>query len=152
MTNNTVLRGGYGIFYSEAQGQEIQGELNSPPLVITQSVVGAPQAPADVLVDQMFPPAAAAKTGTIAPFTVDPSDRTPYLQQWNLGVQQTFGKSYLVETAYVGSRGLKLGRPVQPEPSGPRSEPCQSDSGNITRAFPGMGKHACIQFRRQFLV
>lgn len=106
LATNTVLRGGYGIFYSQAQGQEIQGELNFPPLVITQSLAGAPTTP-NVFVDKMFPSPSQAQTGTISPYTIDPNDRTPYVQQWNLGLQHTFGQ-YLAEVAYVGSRGLKL--------------------------------------------
>jgi hypothetical protein len=105
---NSVLRGGYGIFYGEAQGQEIQGEVNFPPLVTTQSVVGSPSGPPNLIVDQLFPGPASAPIGTISPFTVNPDDRTPYVQQWNLGVQHTFKKSLLFEAVYVGSRGLKL--------------------------------------------
>jgi hypothetical protein len=46
--------------------------------------------------------------------------RTPYIQQWNFGVQQQFGKSRVLELAYVGSKGTHLidSRNInQPQPS-----------------------------------
>lgn len=39
---------------------------------------------------------------------VDRNLKTPLIQQWNLGVQQQFGKDWVVETRYVGSRGQNL--------------------------------------------
>ena len=34
--------------------------------------------------------------------------RTPYIQQWNFGVQRQLGKSRVAEIAYVGSKGTRL--------------------------------------------
>jgi hypothetical protein len=45
---------------------------------------------------------------------------TPYIQQWNLGVQQQLGGSRVLEVAYVGSKGTHLidSRDInQPQPS-----------------------------------
>ena len=39
---------------------------------------------------------------------VDRNLRTPYVQQWNLGMQYELTKDLLVETRYVGSHGTKL--------------------------------------------
>ncbi|HKX26885.1 MAG TPA: hypothetical protein VJ302_04250, partial [Blastocatellia bacterium] len=39
---------------------------------------------------------------------VDRNLETPYVQQWNLGVQQQVGRDWVVEARYVGTRGLKL--------------------------------------------
>lgn len=39
---------------------------------------------------------------------VDRDLKTPLIQQWNLGVQQQFGKDWVIETRYVGSRGQNL--------------------------------------------
>ena len=46
--------------------------------------------------------------------------RTPYIQQWNFGVQRQLGKSRVLEIAYVGSKGTHLidSRNInQPQPS-----------------------------------
>jgi hypothetical protein len=39
---------------------------------------------------------------------VDRDLETPYVQQWNFGVQQQIGSDWVVEARYVGTRGLKL--------------------------------------------
>ncbi len=46
--------------------------------------------------------------------------RTPYIQQWNFGIQQQLGTSRVLEVAYVGSKGTHLidSRNInQPQPS-----------------------------------
>ena len=40
---------------------------------------------------------------------IDPTLRTPYIQQWNIGVQQDFGGTIL-EVRYTGNHGVKLYR------------------------------------------
>ena len=108
LTSNTVLRGGAGIFYSDTQGQEIQGKLDMPPISATIALTGNPTGPPNVLADRMFPTLADSPSGTLSPFSVNPNDRTPYVEQWNLGIQHTFGPSILFEVAYVGSVGKQL--------------------------------------------
>jgi hypothetical protein len=108
LTRNTVLRGGAGMFYSDTQGQEIQGKVYMPPMSFTINLTGNPTGVPNVLVDQMFPSPANAPPGALSPFTVNPNDKTPYLEQWNLGIQHTFGPSTLLEVAYVGSVGKHL--------------------------------------------
>lgn len=39
---------------------------------------------------------------------VDRDLETPYVQQWNFGVQQQIGNDWVVEARYVGTRGVKL--------------------------------------------
>jgi Carboxypeptidase regulatory-like domain len=39
---------------------------------------------------------------------VDRDLETPYIQQWNFGVQQQIGNDWVIEARYVGTRGLKL--------------------------------------------
>lgn len=148
LTKNSVLRGGYGIFYSERQGQEIQGELNFPPLVISQSLQGTPVgSPPNLSVDQLFPgPATAQVTGAISPFSVNPNDRTPYLQQWNLGVQHTFGKSMLAEVAYVGSRGVKQNGRFDLNQAHLDADPNNPTPVATRRPFPAWGRILAFNF------
>jgi hypothetical protein len=108
LTGNTVLRGGAGIFYSDTQGQEIQGKVYMPPMSNTITLTGNPSGSPNVLADQLFPSPTNAPPGALSPFTVNPNDRTPYIDQWNLGIQHTFGSSTLFEVAYVGSVGKHL--------------------------------------------
>ena len=39
---------------------------------------------------------------------VDRDLETPYVQQWNFGIQQQIGNDWVVEARYVGTRGVKL--------------------------------------------
>jgi hypothetical protein len=40
-------------------------------------------------------------------FTIDPNLRTPYVQQWNLGVEREVFRNTVAEVRYVGNRGVK---------------------------------------------
>jgi hypothetical protein len=39
---------------------------------------------------------------------IDRNLKTPYIQQWNLGVQSEINRDFLVEAHYLGTRGVKL--------------------------------------------
>src|SRR5262249_14447342 len=41
-------------------------------------------------------------------FAVNPKLRTPYVQQWNFGIQRQISKDTVVEARYVGNHGTKL--------------------------------------------
>ena len=138
-TQNTVIRGGYGVFYSKTQGNELQGKINFPPLVITTTLTGSLTTP-NVQIDQAaFPDPSKVSVGTLSPFSVDPSDRTPYVQEWNFGVERSFSNSLLVEASYVGSKGSKLAERINMNQA-----PLPADSSHPTplatrRPFPGWG-------------
>lgn len=124
---STALRGGYGIFYSKTQGNEWQFKINAPPLVIALQQAGDLTTPNLNWDRDAFPSPSDPNfpISTLAPFSVDPSDRTPYLQQWNLSLNQTLTDSLLLDVAYVGSKGTKLAERVNanqarlPDPDNP---------------------------------
>ena len=43
-------------------------------------------------------------------FAIDPNLRTPYVQQWNFGIQREVMRSTVVDLRYVGNKGTKLYR------------------------------------------
>ncbi len=45
-------------------------------------------------------------------FTIDPNLRTPYVQQWNFGIQHEIFADMIAEVRYVGNRGTKLTRGI----------------------------------------
>lgn len=45
-----------------------------------------------------------------AVFSIDPNYRSPYMQQWNFGLQREIGWKTVVEARYVGNKGTKLVR------------------------------------------
>ena len=121
-TDKLVLRSGYGIFYG---GQENGPFSNpspgfNPPFFVTQSYsmpctqgIANPAVvdcsiPGLSQLSQGFLPTALTDPNTPILYTISPDIRTPYNQQWHLGLQYEVAPNTVLEVSYAGSRGLKL--------------------------------------------
>ena len=110
---HTVLRGGYGIFWSsyEAGPLSIPNPGNNPPFFeqtnYNQSSVVEPNPVVNKL-SEGFPADALTNPSSPSLFSLDPFFRNPYVQQWNIGVQQNVGWNTVLEFAYAGSKGTGL--------------------------------------------
>ena len=104
----TALRGGYGIFFEHANGNEGNTESleNSPPLATTETqnnILGYANIGAG------FNPG----TQAIFPLGVNsiPTKAIwPYIQQWHVDIQQEVARNTVATISYVGSKGTKLNR------------------------------------------
>jgi hypothetical protein len=113
---NTVIRAGAGTFYSDTKLIEAQFAMVAPPYNSPTTITNAATNPVPqyVLGANIFPPtpsrnltadyAAQLPNGTTA-FVLRPSNRTPYVNQWNFSIQHSFTPSDLVELTYLGSSG-----------------------------------------------
>jgi Carboxypeptidase regulatory-like domain len=110
----TVIRGGYGVFFDSAEGREIDGAADVYPYVsrgnYTQSV-GQPT-PLQTS-DALFPSFAAPGVATPAANTFlavnqSPLPKNPYVQQWSLGVQREVMPRTSLEVNYIGTHGSNL--------------------------------------------
>jgi hypothetical protein len=108
--HNTVLRAGYGIFYSslDRNGSENQATLN-PPFLVNNTPADPSTATAPVLFLQQGFPANFLNPATlnyqfVHIRSVPVNDPTPYLQQWSFGFQRTLPFNLFVEADYVGSK------------------------------------------------
>ena len=102
---NTVVRGGFGIYYATDNFNEEQFKVIGPPFYQSQTLNSDPTKPT-LLMSNMLPSFAASPN--LNPFSFDRHNRTPYLSQWSFGVQHTFKRDYLFEVEYTGSTGQKL--------------------------------------------
>ena len=112
LRQQTVLRGGYGIFISRPSLQYTSGSTSLPPIYVIGIKSSAPLAnpffslPAEGQFPTFIP--GIALSGNV----FDRNFHTPYFQQFDLSVQQELGKKLLLEIGYVGTRGLNLFRQV----------------------------------------
>jgi len=110
----TVLRAGYGIFYDAFSQDFFMGHLPFAP-VFDPGPAYSGIGPAAI----SFGSAGGTLSGStfysgFAPlgdgFGVDRHIRTPYMQNFNLNLQQQLSSNVVVEVGYVGSTGRKLFR------------------------------------------
>ena len=113
-----VVRGGYGVFYTHTVRQGREGLLgfNPPYLVdnLLQTSVSGAAAVASAapfrLVDG-YPSGLLdpnALTPTVLRRAQDANQRTPYIQQFNIGMQYELRPDVVLDVAYVGNKGTKL--------------------------------------------
>jgi hypothetical protein len=114
--HDTVIRGGYGIFYTlfERFGSEDEMALN-PPFLINKTLASNT---APVLIAKNGFPANFLDPSTInfnalQAFhirAVNPANQAPMVQEWSFGVQHQFSSVWSAELNYVGSKSTHLDR------------------------------------------
>jgi carboxypeptidase family protein len=101
----TVVRGGFGMFYSlgtETTGDAAHGSQNpyGTSLRVNNLSVATP------------PPVPAARTTLTTPYTdvvlFDPHLKTPYTEEWNFTIEQELHTNQRVTVSYIGSIGRNL--------------------------------------------
>ncbi|HLK32994.1 MAG TPA: carboxypeptidase regulatory-like domain-containing protein [Terriglobales bacterium] len=114
-----AIRGGYGIFWEETNGNEGNTESleNSPPgvLAASQSNVASSWAGTTQLASGYNGIISAGPTATNPLFplnivSIPTRVQWPYMQQWNLDVQHEIAKNTVATLSYVGSKGTHLTR------------------------------------------
>jgi hypothetical protein len=107
-SKDTVLRGGFGIFYENTKGDEMNFRQHHPDKTQLSEPFNENPTPTFYMGRDSFPPTTPGFNAN--PFTVDPNDRWPYVMQWNMNVQRKLSKDWLLEVGYVGSHGNKLSK------------------------------------------
>src|SRR5215813_10297730 len=131
----TVLRSGYGIYYNVASYNSFTLQSLAAPFFKAVNANNSATAPAPVNTILSNP-----LLGTPGWAPYDINFRTPYFQQWSLGVQQLLTRNLLVEAQYLGSKGTKLYTNIffnVPDPS-----PTTIPSIAARSRFPNLGNNS----------
>jgi hypothetical protein len=130
----TVIRGGFGVFYGSIIGDTALQQLTAPGFNGTNAFFFPGSGTlADPFAPDPFPafrgdlgqrpnPFLANQFNVSAPLSqfsqaIHPNIRTPYTMQWNLTVERGFLNDYVATVSYVGNVGRKLFAREQVNPS-----------------------------------
>ncbi len=118
--NNTVLRAGYGVYYASGNAttglrssQSFSFGFNASPSFSSTDLGVTPAFNWDNGFPQDFPrppfidPTVA--NGSAVNMIGRGDGRPPYFQDWSFGIQRQLPNELLVEAAYVGNKGTRLG-------------------------------------------
>lgn len=112
--DETVVRGGYGLFFDSSEGREIDGAADVYPYVSRGNYIQSVGQPTPLqTTDSLFPSFAAPGVATPSANTFlavsqSPQPRNPYVQQWSLGVQRQLFPNTTMEVNYIGTHGSNL--------------------------------------------
>ena len=100
--DNAANRGGFTRAVT-LQGQNVTGTVSGSVPRPTVPTLTFPYSTRDVF---------STTDPAVAIFAIDPNLRTPYVQQWNIGIQHEVFRDTVAEVRYVGNRGTKLTRGI----------------------------------------
>ena len=119
MNDKTVIRTGYGLFYTQAFYPGWDGGIGDIGLVgfnpnpTFNSRLGGIEPAFDL--EQGLPPypgapniSPGAQNGQSLQYRPKDANRLSYSQQWNFTIERQLGKQFMVSAGYVGSKGTRL--------------------------------------------
>jgi outer membrane receptor protein involved in Fe transport len=109
--NRTVVRSGFGIFYTGSRLSAMRTDLTGGfPFSLSQSFTGSTANPAALTLANPFPDALAKLSGTTTTNGFELNPPSPYLASWNFTIERDLGRGVGIETGYSASKGTHLGR------------------------------------------
>jgi len=111
-----LVTSAYGIFwepYYTGQGGPLQAPLSAPPYLQTAQI----SVPNFSDPFNGNPPAPGTFATPLTNLTLTPNLPLPYSQDWDLNIQRSFGSDLLLEIGYVGTKGTKLPRFIEGNPT-----------------------------------
>ena len=111
-SRKTIVRSGYGIFYTRYPIQYLQQTaFVNPPFAGVFNYSQAIQGGLPLFTpDNPYP--SAKGSASVAPVGINRDFVLPYNQQWNLTIERELGKKTLLTLQYVGNKGTHLFRSI----------------------------------------
>ncbi|MFL6446742.1 MAG: hypothetical protein ACJ746_03525 [Bryobacteraceae bacterium] len=142
-SRNTIVRSGYGIFYTRYPIQYLQQTaFVNPPFAGAFNYSQAMQGGLPLFT--LDNPYASAKgSASVAPVGTNRDFVLPYNQQWNLTIERELGQKTVLTLQYVGNKGTHLFRSINV--NGPRLDPI---SKRVVYPYQGTFGTSAINFRQ----
>jgi hypothetical protein len=120
-SGNWLATSAYGIFYEPyytGQGGPLQSPISAPPYLQTEQIALAPTQPLNFADPYSGnPPAPGTFATPLTNLTLAANLPLPYAQDWDLNIQRSLGRNLLLEIGYVGTKGTKLPRFIEGNPT-----------------------------------
>jgi hypothetical protein len=104
----TVVRGGFGVYYDMGNGEAGRGFLSGIPFSASSGTLANMPLTTSIATPP-FPSVTSlpiTATGTV--FASEPNLKLPYTLEWNVALEQALGRQQWVSVSYVGSRAHQL--------------------------------------------
>jgi Carboxypeptidase regulatory-like domain/TonB dependent receptor len=110
VTDRTVIRSGYGIYYNPNQTNSFTFLSANPPFGAVVTCTSATNAPPAISLNAPTPVSACGTANIFNIITPNPSLPTQYMNQWSFSIQQGLWAGAALDTQYLGSQSVHLDR------------------------------------------
>ena len=109
LTDRTTVRSSYGIFYNSNFSWEWSDSRGGWPFSVSDNLTGLNIGTVLQPTESLFASFDPKKVVPQTQHTVARDVKTPYMQNWNFGVERQMARDVLLELNYQGSKGTHLG-------------------------------------------
>lgn len=136
LNNNTVLRGGYGIYYSTFMYNELQFMLaHYPNYTLEWNDFGVNQLVP--IADTFYQPVPGVTA--LGTFTTGASMPAPMVQQWNVAIQRSLGSSWSATLGYLGNKAVHMQQRYNPNQADLPVDPLNPTPIQTRRPYQNVG-------------
>jgi hypothetical protein len=136
LTSKTVVRAGFGMYYTSTPYNVFQFQMAYPPNFHSEQLSFALTQPTPM--STLFP--SFSGVGSVfGVFAMAQHNPDAYMEQWNLNVQRTLGWDTVLSVAYVGDEGHHLSIRLNPNQASPAPNPLSPTPIQSRRPYPAIG-------------